>query len=282
MGRPRGYATNAERQRAYRARQRAQLQAPCVQIGDRVTLYQGDARTIAPLLQGIDALITDPPYGTAYDFTKARVSHTPLQGVSAAARWHTNILGDDQPFDPADWLSYRQIILWGAQHFASRLPDSGAWLVWDKRDGSTPDSHADCELAWTNLPGVSRLHRQKWRGIIRAGKGNVVHGGKLHQGQKPIELMQWCVAKTTGVVLDPYMGSGTTGEACLLAGRAFVGIELDPHAFDDARKHLEEVYKQRDLFLDAPTATPDSRMHSRCNGNAQPLLLGVNTSCTAD
>jgi len=85
-------------------------------------------------------VITDPPYGVSFDFTKARRSRNPLQHVRTGARWATNILGDAQPFNPAAWLGYPQIILWGANHYASRLPDSPSWLIWDKRVGSTPDA----------------------------------------------------------------------------------------------------------------------------------------------
>jgi site-specific DNA-methyltransferase (adenine-specific) len=253
MGRRRLYATATERQRAHRQKHRLRLQVPCVQIGDRVTLYQGDACAIAPMLQGIDALITDPPYGTNFDFTRPRRSLQPLlRGAHAAGRWAANIPGDAQPFDPAPWLRYPHIILWGAQHYASRLPDSAAWLIWDKRDGSTPDDHSDCELAWTNLPGVSRLHRHLWRGMIRAGEENLVHGGKLHPAQKPVALLQWCVAKTTGTVLDPYMGSGTTGLACVRLGRPFIGIELDPHYFAVACDRLQTACAQGTLFPAPP------------------------------
>jgi site-specific DNA-methyltransferase (adenine-specific) len=189
MGRRRLYATPTERQRAHRQRHRARLQAPCVQIGDLVTLYLGDARVIAPSLQGIDALITDPPYGTNFDFTKPRRSRQPLTPCSTAARWADNITGDDQPFDPTPWLHYPHIILWRANHYSSLLPSNPAWLIWDKRDGSTSDDHADCDMAWTNLPGPARFHSQKSRGIVRAGEENVVHGGKLHPAQKPVALM---------------------------------------------------------------------------------------------
>ena len=231
MGRRRLYATATERQRAHRHRVRLQaVDAPCVHIGDLLTLYQGDARLIAPTLQGIQALITDPPFGTAFDFTKRRHSTQPLPGYCcAAARWAANIPGDDGLFDPAPWLGYPQVILWGANHYADRLPPSGAWLVWDKRAGATSDAFSDVELAWTNLHTPARLFTHKWRGIIRAGDANIVHGPKLHPAQKPLELMAWYVAKTTGMVLDPYMGSGTCGAACLRLGRAVV-LPINPPA----------------------------------------------------
>ena len=249
MGRRRLYASATERQRAHRQRHRsAALRAPCVQIGDLVTLYLGDAHVLAAGLQHIDALITDPPYGTNFDFTKRRSTQKPLQPSGPAARWTANIRGDDQPFDPTPWLGYPQVILWGADHYLDQLQTAGKWLVWDKRKDSTPDDHADGELAWTNLPGVLQIHRQKWRGLIREGEENVVHGGKLHPAQKPARLMEWCVAMTTGTVLDPYMGSGTTGLACLRLGRPFIGIELDPQYFQVACDRLAAHARQGQLF----------------------------------
>jgi site-specific DNA-methyltransferase (adenine-specific)/modification methylase len=256
MGRHRLYANATERQRAHRQKHRMRLPAPCVQIGDLVTLYQGDACAIAPMLQDIDAMITDPPYGTNFDFTKPRRSHQPLQYCSVpAARWAANIRGDDVPFDPTPRLGYPQVILWGANHYASRLPDSAAWLIWDKRGGMTSDAFSDVELAWTNLRSPARLFTHLWRGIIRAGEANVSRRGKLHPAEKPVELLQWCVAKTTGTVLDPYMGSGTTGAACVRLGRASVGIELDPDAFAVACQRLQTACAQGTLFP-APPRTP--------------------------
>jgi site-specific DNA-methyltransferase (adenine-specific) len=256
MGRPRIYASATERQRAHRHRQRAAgLQVPCVQIGDRVTLYQGDALQIAPALQGIQAVIADPPYGVSFNFMRYRRSRHPLQAGIPAARWAANVIGDAQPFDPTPWLAYPQVILWGANHYTSRLPERKAWLVWDKRDGSTPDNHADCELAWTNLPGNARIYRHLWRGMIRAGEANVGRRGKWHPAEKPVELMQWCVAKTTGTVLDPYMGSGTTGVACLALGRRFIGIEIDPDHFATACQRLQDAALQGHLFPEARPAT---------------------------
>jgi site-specific DNA-methyltransferase (adenine-specific)/modification methylase len=249
MGRHRLYANATERQRAHRQRRTRQLlQHTRMVRGEGYILYQGDARTIAPLLQHIDAVIADPPYGVNFNFMKYRQSRHPMQRGIPAARWAANVIGDDQPFDPTPWLAYPQVILWGANHYASRLPDRAAWLIWDKRDGSPSDHHADAELAWTNLPGTARIHYQLWRGMIRAGEANVARRGKLHPAEKPVELLQWCVAKTTGTVLDPYMGSGTTGEACVRLGRAFVGIELDPNYFQVACARLEAAARQGQLF----------------------------------
>jgi len=217
-----------------------------VQIGS-ATLYHGDCLALLPELPPAQAVVSDPPYGIAFDFTKPkknrtpRLSHTgkPSTLTKAASAWIVNVLGDGQPFDPTPWLAYPQVILWGANHYASRLPDSGAWLIWDKRVGGTPDNQSDCEMAWTNLGRAARIHRQLWRGMCRAGEDSPARSGpKLHPAQKPIELLLWCVGKTTGTVLDPYMGSGTTGLACLRVGRPFIGVEIERRYFDIACERL--------------------------------------------
>jgi DNA modification methylase len=68
--------------------------------------------------------------------------------------------------------------------------------------------------------------------------------------------MQWCVEKTKGVVLDPFMGSGTTGVACVKLGRKFIGIECERKYFDAAVRRIEQAYAQGDLFVAAPSAKP--------------------------
>ena len=84
-------------------------------------------------------------------------------------------------------------------------------------------------------------------------------GGKQHPTQKPVALMQWCLgflpdAKT---ILDPFMGSGTTGVACVKLGRKFTGIELDSDYFDIACKRIEEAYRQPDMFIAPPEPNPE-------------------------
>jgi site-specific DNA-methyltransferase (adenine-specific) len=261
-GRPRLYTDDQTKWRELKRRQRQRLQAagaeprvvqvgalqvPCLQIGALITLYCGDGPTIAAALQHTGAVILDPPYATNFDHTKVRRSTQSLQDGYAAAHWDANVLGDDQPFDVVPWLRYRQIILWGANHY--HLPAAHGWIVWEKRAGGRPDDHAGTDLAWSNIPGSSRLHTQLWRGKYRGGEENVARAGKkLHPQQKPVALMELCVSLTSGRVLDPYMGSGTTGLACLRLQRPFVGIELDPHWFRVACVRLAAAAQQLQFF----------------------------------
>jgi site-specific DNA-methyltransferase (adenine-specific)/modification methylase len=222
-------------------------------IGD-ATLYEGDCLEILPTLPKVDAVVTDPPYGAktrTRGATNRRGLRSGLRSIRPIARDWPEVVGDDTPFDPAPWLAW-PAILWGANWYAPRLPPASRWLVWDKRLHTPSDDNADCELAWTNLRGPARVFRHLWRGICRAGEENISHGPKVHPTQKPAALMRWCVAMTTGSVLDPFMGSGTTGVACAQLGRRFVGIELEPRYFDIACRRIEDAQRQGKLFEPAP------------------------------
>jgi site-specific DNA-methyltransferase (adenine-specific)/modification methylase len=217
-------------------------------IGE-ATLYLGDCREILPALNGIDAVVTDPPYGISYKHSgKGRT----VAGRKSVSRHDESIHGDDAPFDPSDFLSFDSIVMFGANHYAHKLPPSGAWLVWDKRDGMDSNSFSDCEFAWTKGAGnAARMFRYLWNGVCQAGeKGE----RRYHPTQKPIALMEWCI-KTLGSpasILDPFMGSGTTGVAAVRLGRAFVGIERESKYFDIACKRIDEAQRQVSLFEPPP------------------------------
>lgn len=220
------------------------------QIGN-ATLYLADCREVAGELVA-DAVVSDPPYGIGMKWAEAkrigRKSGLAFAGSADRQPEWKDIHGDTEPFDPAPWLRYSEVILWGANNYASRLPDSRGWLIWDKRRDTTPDDHGDAEMAWTSLDRVIRVHRQVWRGIVREGSENVANGPKHHPTQKPIELMRWCVAMTSGTVLDPYMGSGSTGVACMDLQRPFVGVEIDPGYYEVACKRIEDAQRQARLI----------------------------------
>lgn len=196
----------------------------------------------------VDALVTDPPYGIGFDFAKDRWNVPGRMHVTPKP-W-TNVIGDDASFDPKPWLGYSKVILWGANNFSDRLPASRGWLVWDKRDGRSSDDFGDAELAWTNADKVVRLYSQLWRGMIREGEEKATR--KLHPCQKPVAMMRWCLRYLDlapgSVVLDPFMGSGTTGVACAEEGFSFIGIEKDPDYFKVAEERVRAAYAQGRLF----------------------------------
>jgi len=223
------------------------------------TLYLADYRQVLPLLQGVTAVVADPPYGNDYRQKRSR------DKLVRPDTTHAAIVGNAEPFDPRPLLQLAPtVILWGANYYADKLPPNGKWLVWDKRENTTPDDGADVEMAWTNLRGVPRMHRQLWRGICRRGEENVSKGAKkLHPNQKPAALMDWCLDQAKvgagDTVLDTHMGSGTTGLVCLRRGVQFIGCEIDPTHYETAVARLKnespnDIAQGRRAFAASPGA----------------------------
>lgn len=203
----------------------------------QVTIYHGDCRDILPRLDGVDLVLTDPPYGIA--FQKGR-SGNAVKGRKSLRRNPDPIAGDAEPFDPSLILSFPNVVTWGANHYAKRLPDGGRWLVWDKLDGmETFDSFSDVEIAWCSDKGADRIFRYLWKGVCQAGEKGAP---KFHVSQKPLALMKWCLSffPDAEVVVDPYMGSGTTLRAAKDLGLRAIGIELEERYCEIAVKRLAQ------------------------------------------
>ena len=142
------------------------------------------------------------------------------------------IAGDEKTPSVGFLLSLcARAIVWGGNYFADQLPASGSWLVWDKRvDSGIKNSFADCELAWSNVGGPARVHRQLWNGMIREGEREK----RSHPTQKPVGLMSWCLGLVADseTVIDPYTGSGTVIIAAEQLNRRCFGMELAPKYCD--------------------------------------------------
>lgn len=195
-----------------------------------ITIYHGDCADVLPHVDPADVglLLTDPPYGIGYRQDGRTGTYRKPNGRVYRARSiaHEGIAGDDRPFDPALMLSYGRVVLWGANHFASKLPDGGSWIVWDRKYGSdSANTNPDAELAWASTPGTVRVFRHLWDGFTRASEQK----WHVHPTQKPVALMRWIVDRWTKpgeLVLDPYMGSGPVARACADLGRRYIGVEL--------------------------------------------------------
>ena len=217
-------------------------------IGD-ATLHLGDCLEILPTLGKVDACVTDPPYGIADKWQGGGRYGWQRDVASRALRneWDAKPLGRRE-IDIILAAADRHII-WGGNYFP--LPPSRCWLVWNKPERGF--TLAEAELAWTNRDNVVR--------VFDAPRSEP---DREHPTQKPVSLMRWCVEKTAGTVLDPFMGSGTTGVACAKLGRRFIGIEIDEGYFDIACRRIDDAYRQRDLFRDEPKPVKPT----------QPSLLG--------
>jgi site-specific DNA-methyltransferase (adenine-specific) len=215
---------------------------------DGITIYHGRAEDVLLSIPRTgSAVITDPQYGIQFKVNAKRSRKTGLvfgprsSGLERNPDWIPLQQGDRIQFDPSPLLNFPEIILWGANNYASRLPNSRGWLVWDKLGDKKPCAFGDCELAWTNFDRSIRIWRQLWRGLVREGEDNVANGPKFHPCQKPIELMRWCVEFTTaGTIVDPYMGSGTTLRAAKDCGRRAIGIEIEERYCEIAARRLAQ------------------------------------------
>jgi site-specific DNA-methyltransferase (adenine-specific)/modification methylase len=212
-------------------------------IGD-CRLILGDCREVLPTLGKVDAVVTDPPYGIGESAKRNRTRVAcALPGDYGSDEW------DSEPAAPEtiEWMRAhsRWRIIFGGNYF--ELPPTSCVLVWDKMN--TGD-FADCELAWTNLPKAVRRLQWMWNGMLRAERGP-----RVHLTQKPVGVMKWCIEhlpEPNRTILDPFMGSGTTGVACVKLGRRFIGIEIEPRYFDIACRRIADAYKQPDLFVSPP------------------------------
>jgi site-specific DNA-methyltransferase (adenine-specific) len=228
------------------------------QIGDMV-LYKGDCLDVLQSgeLNGIGAVVCDPPYGqkqkvnTFYaggSRSKAVVQRNG-KTIKVNSVLHSEMHGDDIDFDPFPWLNFApEIIMWGAHKFADRLPPGG-WLVWDKVPTGKHRDQGDGEAAWINRDMPMRIYRLLWDGLcVGSGARHEVTAGqkRMHPTQKPEILMRWCLGFIKSEsVLDPYMGSGSTGVACIELGKRFVGIEMKQAYFDIACRRLDLAWKNR-------------------------------------
>ena len=201
------------------------------------TLYLEDCREILPTLPKVDAVITDPPYGIGA--SKMTLGNGARKVERGDSDW------DDQPPPAEFFTSCAELapiqIYWGGNYYG--LPRARCWLVWDKCTGS--NDFADCELAWTSLDMVVKKKTIPW-----VGNNAKDDSQRHHPTQKPIALMEWCLSLVprAGLILDPYMGSGTTGVACANLGRSFIGIEREPKYFDIACRRIDDAQRQHRMF----------------------------------
>lgn len=231
-------------------------------LNELVTLYEGDNRELALPPDDYAAVISDPPYGMNWDTDSKRYSggNRALRRGEGRDDW-PEIHGDAVPFDPSPWLEYPKVVLWGANHFAAKLP-VGTTLVWLKKDDHLFGTFlSDAEIGWMKGGYGVYVFRKQFPPPSRIVEGG---GECLHPTQKPIGLMRWCIQRLKlpagAHILDPFAGSGTTAIAAMIEGRRCTLVEKDPAYCDIIRKRVaaETAKHSRTLFGDLTTATtPD-------------------------
>ena len=195
-----------------------------------------------------DLIITDPPYGIGIN--KMNFVTSGAIKVGGAYRndysnhnteWDNNI-PSKSIFDEIFRVSKNQIIF-GAEHLCHELPLSRGWIIWDKRcEDKYSNDFADCELIWTSFDKPSRIFRYLWSGMIQQEMG-LYKEKRLHPTQKPLALIRWLLTEYSDKdckICDPFLGSGSTIEACKQLGRNCVGIEINPDYVAIANKRLQQ------------------------------------------
>lgn len=210
-------------------------------LAEGVSLYLGDCREILPTLGKVDAVVTDPPYGIGKDGQKRTTG-----GHGGRKAYDFKGWDQDRP-DPKIFslmlAAGREHVIWGGNYFADLFPPTGKWLVWDKGQRI---NQSDGELAWTSSQGALR--------IFELNRVALMTDGALHPTQKPVEVMRWSILQLNDpmTILDPFMGSGTTGVAAIKLGRQFIGIEREPVYFDIAIHRIRDALSRPDLFIAPP------------------------------
>lgn len=221
------------------------------------TLYLGDCLEILPTLDNVDAVVTDPPYG---------ISDKPM--ALGAGRGGSRIGGDGDYFPAAEWD--KEFPTQGMALAAERAPVLGMFGQWRKRSFAEAaiSKPLRCEIIWAKdchagppCPVAMRDERI-WVFSDAGLKARPFETSvwdwpviptwekKFHKNQKPHGLMEKLVRFLTDgpLILDPYMGSGTSGVACANLGRKFIGIEIEPKYFDIACERIKAAYAQGRLF----------------------------------
>lgn len=217
---------------------------------ERPDLYLADCMTAMKEFPDkfFDLAIVDPPYGGV---TKGGYMKNSATGLAAVQNYHLALWECPKPskeyFTELMRVSKNQVI-WGGNYFASMLPDSQCWLVWDKKH---PEGvhFADCELAWTSFNLASRIFHYLWNGMIQQNMADKQI--RIHPTEKPISLYQWILDKYTEKgqkILDTHAGSASSLIACHRAGLDAWGFEIDKEYYTKAKERLDREKAQSNMF----------------------------------
>ena len=196
-------------------------------IGNSI-LYLGDCQEFFEEIKKVEVLLTDPPYGI-------KISSNPVRQKHVKKDWDNSKPSDELIKNLCNMTD--QQIIWGGNYF--NLPPSRGFLIWDKNQ-PFDFSLAMAELAYWSKDTNAKIFHER-----------VVNYKKHHPTQKPTSLMEWCIELSRGKeFFDPFMGSGSTGVACVNMGKKFIGIEKDEEYFEIACERINEASNQGKIFVE--------------------------------
>ena len=248
----------------------------CGDAGEEVCDYEkAEAEMIGPGFYNMDCMealpqfpdkffdlaIVDPPYGIKVarhkggevigggarpfgGYSKATVDDKAKSQITAHKLYHT--FADERPPDEGYFRELERVskhrIIWGGNFMLDHLGKASCMIVWDK--GRQGMSQADCEIAWTDFPGQSRVFNWRWNGMLQQ---DMKHKEKrIHPTQKPVALYAWLLetyAKPGMRILDTHVGSASSLIACRRAGMEYWGFEIDEVYYRDAVERMEREEK---------------------------------------
>lgn len=202
------------------------------QIGNNV-LYLGDCRDVEPIIE-YDSIVSDPPYGMQFQSNHRKVRHNKIENDSSTdlLKWASELKVNHSSYLFCRWQNIKD------------LPLPNSCIVWVKNNHSMGDlkhEHARQTEICVFYNGEKHFFPNgRPNDVIKCPRS----GNELHPTEKPVDLMGVVVKWTSGIVFDPFMGSGSTGVACVKQGRTFIGCEIEQKYFDIACKRIEEEIKQ--------------------------------------
>lgn len=191
----------------------------------------------------VDLVLTDPPYGIGESNEKnATRGHLAYPRDYGHYEWNKSILSIEY-LDEIRRVSKNQIVFGGNYY---PLPPSSCWIVWDKDNSG---DFADCELAWTSFKTAVRKFKWRWNGMLQQNMRDKEI--RIHPTQKPVPLFRWILSKYSKdgqIILDPFLGSGTTAVAAVQLNRQYIGIEINPEYCEMARARIARETAQRTIW----------------------------------
>lgn len=209
------------------------------EIIGNATIYLGDCMEVMPTLDKVDAVVTDPPYGMSFQSNRRKKRHNKIANdkETKLLEWACSIQALHSKYIFCRWENIKDV----------PLPKS--CITWVKNIHSMGDLEHEhgrqTELCLFYNGENHFFPKGRPNDVIKANRT----GNEYHPTEKPVGLMGVICSWTSGTILDPFMGSGTTGVAAVQMGRKFIGIELDPDYFEIACKRIEDAQKQKDLFI---------------------------------